>query len=291
MYDAETGNVLRLTSGPDSVSQIWWSPDGKWIIMGELHESNYPFTTSVWAVSAADNEMRQLYSLVDGHPQSILGWLDDRRFIVFGGTSLYDASDLPAHNLDIIDIDSGEITSLFRGSFFTAYLAANPGILTLGVYDTEQEGYQGDGTYLVSVSNPTPRLIGHDLYEAYWDDQLALLVTNKSCEDAPTDPTGRLALDVEGERQCIHSSLPDSYPSPDGQWQVSIQEGTWLSANGNQPVQIMEENAVQVIWRPDSQGFFLVENQILYYVSLPQVIIVVVDEDVRENSIIYQWLE
>jgi hypothetical protein len=85
--------------------------------------------------------------------------------------------------------------------------------------------------------------------------------------------------------------LPDRYPSPNGRWQVSIQDGTWLRANDQQPVQIMQGNAVQVIWRPDSEGFFFVADQTLYYVSLPQATPVVIDAHVRGNSISYQWLD
>ena len=288
LYDAEAGNVLRLTSGPGSVSQIWWSPDGKWIIMGELHESNYPFTTSVWAVSAADNEMRQLYSLEDGYPQGVLGWLDNRKFIVFAGTSLNDPLDLPAHNLTLVDIDTDQITHLYNGSFFNAELAMAPQIIAVRAYTSEQEGFKGDGMYLVSVSDRVLRFVNSDLYHLNWDENLKLFITDRTCED---DPNGLLAFNDKVEWQCVHPSLHNSYASPDGQWQVSIQDGTWLIANGGQPIQIAQGNAVQVIWSPDSQGFFFLENQILYYVSLPDVTVVVIDENVRGNSIHHQWLD
>jgi hypothetical protein len=289
MYDAQTGKVIRLTSGPDSVAQIWWSPDGKWIIMGELHESVYPFTTSVWAVSASNNEMRKLYSLEDGYPQGILGWLDNRRFIVYNGTSLYDASDLPAGNLYLVDINASKGTLLYFGTFYTAELVTELKMIVLGVYNAEpDQGYQGSGTYLVPISNPTPRFVGQDLYQPDWDDELKLFVTEEPCEN---DPKGTLAFDANGEWQCIHPSFPDPSPSPDGQWQVSIQDGTWLKANDQQPVQIIPGNATQVIWRSDSEGFFFVADQTLYYVSLPQATLAVINQNVGGNSIHYQWLD
>lgn len=289
MYDAQTGKVIRLTSGPDSVAQIWWSPDGKWIIMGELHESVYPFTTSVWAVSSSNNEMRKLYSLEDGYPQGILGWVDNRKFIVYNGTSLYDASDLPAGNLYLVDINASKGTPLYLGTFYTAELVTELKMIVLGVYNADpDQGYQGPGTYLVPISNPTPRFVGQDLYQPDWDDELKLFVTDRSCEN---DPTGKLAFNTKAEWQCIHLSLTDNYPSPDGQWQISIQDGTWLKKNGGQAVRIIQGNAVQVIWRPDSQGFFFVENEVLSYVSLPELNLVVVDQNVSGNSIHYQWLE
>jgi hypothetical protein len=289
MYDTQTGNILRLTSGPDSVAQIWWSPDGRWILMGELHESIYPYTTSLWAVSARDNEMRQLYSLENGFPQSILGWLDDKRFIVFDGTGLNNPLDLPANNLRLVDMESNEIMTLFSGSFMAAELDPLHETLSFWAYDLDpREGYEGPGTYLVSTSNPKIRYMGSEQLYPNWDADLGLFVTEEPCEN---DPEGTMAFDYKGEWQCVHPSLTANYLSPDGGWQVSVQDGTWLNTNGKQPVQITEGNAVQVIWRPDSQGFFFVENQILYYVSLPQATMVVIDEDIRGNSISYQWLE
>jgi hypothetical protein len=223
-----------------------------------------------------------------GYPQGILGWLDDRRFIVFGGTSLNDPLELPAYNLDLVDIDANQITSLYSGSFFTAELATDPQVIALRSYTSEQTGFTGEGLYLISVSDPALRFVDPALYQADWNATLKLFTTDKPCED---DPKGVLAFNDKLVWQCIHTYQPASYPSPDGGWQVTVQDGTWLNANGNQSSQISQGSAVQVIWRPDSKGFFFLENQILYYVSLPDVTVVVVDENVRGNSIDYQWLE
>lgn len=297
LYDSQTGNVLRLTNGPDNVSQLWWSPDGEWIIMGELHEREYPFTTSLWAVSARNGEMRQLYSLEDGYPQGILEWLDDRRFIVFSGTSLYDPLDLPAYDLTLVNIDASRITPLYRGSFFTAELAGDRETLAVGVYNAAEPGeeYKGQGLYLVSVSDPTLRFVSHQVNQPDWDDELKLFVTAEACAH---DLKGRLAFDATGILQCIYppafdddSPLPASYPSPDGQWEVSVWDGTWLKATAGDRVRLTSGSATQVIWRPDSQGFFFVENEVLSYASLPEVSLRVVDQNVSGNLIHYQWLE
>jgi hypothetical protein len=55
-------------------------------------------------------------------------------------------------------------------------------------------------------------------------------------------------------------------------------------------VQISQESAIQVIWRPDSQGFFMLEGQILYYVSVPMATRKVVDAHVDGKNIWYMWL-
>ncbi len=297
LYDAQTRNTLRLTSGPDSVSLISWSPDSEWIIMGELHESPYPYTTSLWAVSPANGEIRKLYSLAAlyprfvsseaGYPQAILGWLDDRRFIVYGGTTLVNAFDLPVYGLQLVDLDARKATRLVDDVVVAAELDTDHATVAVSVYDPEKsDAYEGSGIYLVSTSNPKLRYMGSGELYPIWHAELGLFVTEESCEN---DPQGKRAFDYRGEWQCIHLSWPDSFPSPDGQWHISIQDGTWLKTNGNQPIQIIPGNATQAIWRPDSQGFFFVADQILYYVSLPQATLTVIDQNVKD-WFDYQWV-
>lgn len=89
VYDIENGRLRRLTGGPNQVGQIWWSPDGRWIILGEiLRDYPYPYTFSLWAVSVSGNEIRWLYSLTHPFPQGLVGWLDNDRLLVYNGTSL-----------------------------------------------------------------------------------------------------------------------------------------------------------------------------------------------------------
>jgi len=49
-----------------------------------------------------------------------VGWVDNQRLIVFDGTGLFDALDLRAEDLRLVDIRSGEVTTLFAGPFYDA---------------------------------------------------------------------------------------------------------------------------------------------------------------------------
>jgi hypothetical protein len=92
--------------------------------------------------------------------------------------------------------------------------------------------------------------------------------------------------------QCIQLPLrPDRHPSPDGKWQVSLQGGIKLEAEGKPAVSVSTNPATQVIWCPDSTCFFFVANQILYHVSVPDLAIQVVDEHLGKDEIAFQWLK
>jgi hypothetical protein len=291
IYDIENGRTRQLTSGPEYVQQIWWSPDGDWIVMGEA-QWGAPDTSSLWAISVRGDEPRLLYSLERPFPQGIVGWVDNQRLIVFDGTGLSNALDLPAEDLRLIDIKSGEITSLFAGLFYDASI--DPTSQTLAVYAYDDPPNFEMGTYLVPVNDPIPRLVTSDPYPSgqingHWIESVGLFVTGLPCEH---DPEGREAFDSTGAWQCARVPvLPDSYPSPDGQWHVSLMDGVWLESNGKPAIQVSLDQANQAIWCPDSTCFYIVANKTLYHVSLPDLAIARVDDGLKDDWIVYQWLK
>ncbi|HKY56055.1 MAG TPA: hypothetical protein VJM08_17195, partial [Anaerolineales bacterium] len=290
VYDAEDGSVRRLTSGPDDVGTIWWSPDGSQIIMGEILENNYPYISSLWVVSVSGSEIRLLYSLGENsYPQGLLGWLDDRRFIIYNGTNLSNALELPANNLRVVDKDTGKVTTLFNGSFMAAAFDISHETIMFFTNDEESTaGFSGPGIYIVSIANPVPNFVQEARSVPWWDNEIGLFVTDDPCEN---DPTGRKAFDYRGEWQCVHPEIPpESLASPDGAWQVVLQDGFQLKTNDGQPIQVSEATPTQIIWRSDSKGFFFIANQVLYYASLPELDIKVVDEYPGGDTIIYQWV-
>jgi len=284
VYDIQDGSTRQLTSGPDKVAQLWWSPDGRWIIMGEILQGS-DVVSSLWAVSVSTNDIHLLYSLEKPSPQGILGWLDNERFIVYDGSSLYNALDLPARNLRMIDVASDKIQLVFDGDFTTAKLdAGSQTIVLFGKHNGEQ--YQ-QGTYLLSIGAYTVRYLGG--FQSEWNDFAKLFITNIACEG---DPTKIQAFDFRGKMQCVQLPLrPNSYLSPDGKWQISLQDGVKLEAEGKPAISVSANPATQVIWCPDSKCFFFVANQILYHASVPDLAIQAVDEQLGKDEIAFQWLK
>ena len=288
VYDSQDGSTRQLTSGPDKVAQLWWSPDGRWIVMGEILQDSgvvYPSITSLWAVSVSTNDIHLLYSLENPSPQGILGWVDNEKFIVYDGNSLHNALDLPASNLRMIDVASDKIQIVFDGDFMTAELdAASQTIVLFGKHNGDQ--YQ-QGTYLLSIGAYTVRYLGG--FQSEWNDFAKLFVTNVACEG---DSAKTQAFDFSGNMQCVQLPLrPDRYPSPDGKWQISLQDGVKLEAEGKPAISVSTDPATQVIWCPDSKCFFFVANQILYHASVPDLAIQVVDEQLGKDEVAFQWLK
>ena len=288
VYDSKNGNTRQLTSGPDEVAQIKWTPDGKWIIIGEVSEAfrtNFPGTTSLWAVSVSTNEIRLIHTFDDSYPRNFLGWVDNERFIIYDGTSLYNALDLPANNLHLVDIKTNKLHTIFDGFFMTVELDAASKTIVLYGGKRNDELYK-HGTHLISISDDTDQYMGG--YQARRNEALELYVTDGPCEN---DPSKFLAFDLRGEFQCVQLPLrPDDSLSPNGEWKISLQKGVQLVTKEDSVIPISEELVTQIIWCPNSGCFFFVTNRTLYHVSLPDLTIKKVDERLGMEETFFQWL-
>lgn len=150
-----------------------------------------------------------------------------------------------------------------------------------------QEGFVGDGLYLTSTSHPQLRHL-EGVNFLIWDADLTLFVTDVPCED---NPAGRKEFNYKGEWQCVYPKIqPESLSSPDGTWQVVLRDGFWLKTKNQEPIQVIKETPTQIIWRQDSDGLFFIANQILYYTSLPEINIKIVEKYPGGDSILYQWV-
>lgn len=304
VYDTKDGNLRRLTNGPDWVGPIAWSPDGMQIIMQELHNDVEAFfgphsipPTSVWSISVSSNEIKFLYSTGDAYmPQTIAYWLDDKRFYAFEGFT-WNALD-QARNLRFVDMEAGTDRILLDGDFLKD--SYDPVHDTFALYRYESsEGPQG--IYLLSAKNGSIRYLEGPPYNLdldRWDSVTGLFVSTSRCEQ---DPSSLQAFDHLGNFKCVPELTPmsewdeiTSYPAPNEQWNVLVQNGLWLETQGKTPVLVSQETASDVICCPDSSCFYfsaLQQNHRwdLYHVSLPDLTIKMVDEGIESRGT-YQWL-
>ena len=304
VYDAQDGNLRRLTNGPDWVGPIEWSPDGTQIIMQELlNDAEFFFApsskppTSVWSVSVSTSEITLLYSTDGAYTeQNLLQWLDDRRFVAYEGFLVNAES---ARNLRFVDINADTNRILFDGPFVEARF--DPIHETFALYTLVTEKYQ-QGWYLVSMKNNTVRSLDGPPYVSNfveWDSEIGLFVSEDDCQN---DPQSFQAFDYQGNFSCVPKPIPTpdpleaaSYPSPDGKWSVSVNGGLWLETKGSAAVRLSQEIPTDVIWCPDSSCFFFSDFQpnqeawTLYRVSLPDRAITMVDEGIKSKGS-YQWL-
>ena len=302
VYDAQDGSLRRLTSGPDWVGPIEWSPDGTRIIMQELLNDDEFFfdpsskpPSSVWSVSVRDNEIKLLYPTEGAYTQqTIMQWLDDHRFVAYEGF-LVNADQ--ARNLRLVDLQAGTNRILFANVFGSA--SFDPIHETIAVYGFATENSQ-QGTYMISIKNSTIRRLegSESLSFPEWDETTGLFLATENCQN---DPNGFQAFDYQGTAKCVPALTPTpaplepaQYPAPNGRLSLSVKEGLWLETEGKAATQITPQVASDVIWCPDSNCFFFSVPQAdqqwtLYRVSLPDLTIKMVDEGIQSTGS-YQWL-
>ena len=225
VLDSLDDSLRQLTSGPDWVGGIWWSPDSSQILMEEVvipweneqdRQENFYRSevspSSLWSVSVSDNQLRRLYSIEQGccvyegyyhlrPPQ----WLDDKRFLINeGATGNMDLP--PARNLRLVDTGSGEARMIVEFPFWNYTLDKIHGILAVEVAWPE-ENYE-QGIYLVSLKDFGVRHLDEIVGNVDWDEKTGLFVSGNSCED---EPEKLRAFNYLGEFRCV--SRP-SAPTP-----------------------------------------------------------------------------
>jgi WD40 repeat protein len=308
IYDKQNGNLRRLTSDPNWVGGIEWSPDGSRIIMQVLTDqevlNDLEFfyspdskpPESVWSVTVSTNETKFLYAVDNGSfaGETIWFWLDDKRFIAYEGT-LAGASAVT--NLRLVDMQAGTNRILFDGYFRgSRYDPIHETFVLYSMYTQEYE----QGIYLVSLSNGNIQYSDFRWSIRDWDESTGLFVSFEPCED---DPQGLQALDYQGNYHCIPNPNPTptpaplepaNYQAPNGEASVTVNDGVWLETDDEPAVLVSQETAAEVVWCPDSSCFFFSASQqnekwALYHVSLPDLTIEMVDEGI-ESTGTYQWL-
>jgi hypothetical protein len=300
LYDAQNGATRQLASVQGRVSRIWWSPGGTNILLG-VSPGGDIFLESLWVVPVASGNARRLSSAEDYLSEvELLDWLDENRFLFYTGSLQY-IVDAGAYNLRMLDIRTNEETTLFGDGFIQAALDRQAGIvgMIVAVYNSQYE----DGVYLVSAAKPTPQKIApletEGIYHTFWNKGLRLFVTGDPCQNGQQ---GFLAFDSKGNWQCapLPTETPPviDYPSPDGQWRALTKEGLWVESTGKPAVKVQAVTPTQVIWRPDSGGFFFIARQSLYYVSLPDLAVHALDQPDQlanglrwgSDQVEYRWI-
>lgn len=285
IYDTANGSDRQLTNGPGYIGKIFWSPDGKWILFDSIPSAKdglYPIEETFWAISLDGSQVQKLYMAEFlGPGQGIAGWLDDERFLAHDGVWAVDYRE----NLRLVDLGTGQVRTLFPGDFLDVTFDPNSGVIYLYLGGDEWSWFR------LTIDDPTliripPEVLSYNVIR--WDADLRLFVaSHEQCENGEE---GTWVINSEGEASCLPRQ-PEINLSPDGRWRVVIEEGIWVQTAGGEPVgQIGEEETAQVIWRPDSQGFFLAANQTLYFVSLPDLSVTLVDDQLQVNRIRFQWL-
>jgi WD40 repeat protein len=267
-YDRETGEINRLTDGPNQAAHLFWSPDSQWIV----HEEVESFGTgagwnvkAVWAAAPDGSGSRKLYDAEYSGDEVFVDWVSPDTFLVYSWTAI------GLQNIRLVNLDSGEAQRI-GPEFPVQALAFDPESQTqlyvVDEYTAQQNNLQG-GLYLAAPSSTPQPIAPGNWYDARWLPHAQLFfakgedgVISVALDGTTTDYFGEDALPID---------------APDGAWLLAWGDGNFTSpiglrlytTDGELKRGLTTDSVSLVTWSPDSDGAFYTSEGMLYYVSLP----------------------
>jgi len=262
VYDAKSEKIQRLSSGPQEVEWIDWSPDGKWILDGSVYFVGEGMTYDVYATSSDGKTTRKL--LTDYQMGSGVTWINGNEFLT------YQSENGPGnYGLERVNVDTGRIDKIWDASFST--FLPDP---------------QGD--WLVVLTQP-----GDKMNLVNLNTLLQTVVTLPGPVHAYRTISNLMAMDPGADRHFIlrqdiglnwyylstSGALSDTginadmvSIAPDQQHWITMKDDLELFSNTSTrlatfalPPGMQAGDFQGIIWRPDSSGIFLVSTSSQLY--------------------------
>jgi len=122
LADLQTQKITRLSSGPEEVQWLQWSPDGQWILQGGTWAVGEGMSYDIYASSVDGVTVKMLSNSTSG----IAAWLNATTYLE------YDSANGPgAHDLRSVDVRSGSVQTLWKASFAAYALDQADGLLAV----------------------------------------------------------------------------------------------------------------------------------------------------------------
>jgi WD40 repeat protein len=265
LYTLSSGELRRLTSGPNQTATPTWSPDGQWIV----HQEVVNFGTgdggklgAVWAAAADGSKVVRLYEPAQSVEEAFLAWTGPDSLVVY--SMILDGS----HDARVVHPDTGATETLVGGYFDEIAIDPSSGVLAFTVSDfvasfTDREA----GFYLQPVSGEEPqRVEPGDWQRLTWSPETSSFYAS--------GPDGLLSVSPQGESR-LQNDCGFVAASADGQHLAVWGIGYWGTVPGvrlysptlesegmptSEPIDVL-------LWRLDSQGLFYVADGALYYLT------------------------
>jgi hypothetical protein len=266
-YDRETGQINRLTDGPNQAARLFWSPDSQWIV----HEEVESFGTgagwnvkAVWAAAPDGNNTRKLYDTTSSGDEVFVDWIAPDQFLVYSWTPV------GWRNVRIVDLNTGEAQSI-GPKFEVQTLAYDPKTQTQLYYVddfTAQQNGSSGGLYLATAGQ-AKLIASGDWYDTRWLPHVQLFFAKGRDGVISVTPDGVVKKYADEE------ALP--IDAPDGAWLLAWGDGNYTSPiglrlytpDGELKRTITSDSVMFATWSPDSAGVFYQSNGQLYFVAIP----------------------
>ncbi len=267
-YDRDTGQINRLTDGPNQAARLFWSPDSHWIV----HEEVESFGTgagwnvkAVWAAAPDGSGNRKLYDTEHSGDEVFVDWVSPKTFLVYSWTPI------GLQNIRLVDLDTGEAQRV-GPEFPVQALAFDPESQTqlyvADDYTAKQNNSQG-GLYLASPTKQPQLIAPGNWYTVSWLPHAQLFFAKGE------DGVISVALDGTTTEYFGEGALP--IDAPDGAWLLAWGDGNFTSpiglrlytTDGELKRAITTDAVTLALWSPDSGGVFYISDGMLYYAAIP----------------------
>jgi hypothetical protein len=171
LYDAVTGDITRLTSGPSQAVEPAWSPDGRYVIHfgvswvpplgGAIGAANR--LDGAWSVRVSDREVIPLAKPKGTTHPNFAGWLDETHFLT------YDSDETCfSQKLRGVDVTGGKPVPVMDFSFYYQVALSPEGTLIFSGAPGCANS-PGEGIFLFSPGQDAPLRINEKrAYEVEW---------------------------------------------------------------------------------------------------------------------------
>jgi WD40-like Beta Propeller Repeat len=264
LYDFTSGAITRLSSGPQEVEWISWSPDGKWILDGSSYSSGEGMRYDIYATSMDGTIVKQLNQST---PSSINSgdWLNDHTYFVSDG---YNGPG--SFNLQLVDLNTGKISTLWPGSYGSyAFVPGGNWVALFANTPSWPWPYNSDyqsGIFLVNTSTlKQTRVNSAGLSGCCLPTDILALGTSQTHLFLTRDGSSQAIKVVasDGSLTPANVQAANYSVSPDRlKWiafgaaiQIFSQDGTLLRTV-DLPAGLDPKSIFWIVWRPDSSGLF-----------------------------------
>ena len=241
-YEVPTGALRRLTSGPEQIVRISWSPDGTWIAHGSATWLGVgTFVTN----HAVTRDGSKTVDFPFGG-QYDLGWLTPTKYLVGD-----DNAALGTRHLSILDIEAGSSTPIWQAQYYAVAFADSGSSLLVTSIGAES-GHPPEGLYVIDTPSSAFTWLeeGVDWRIASWgNEDYQFLISNKEAGVSGLAADGSATKLLDGAWTMVVS--PDKaavalFTNPD-------MPGLHLLDSSSMELRTLStQDAASVTWSPDS---------------------------------------
>ena len=262
-YDTATGSIQRLSSGPEEVQWIDWSPDGSWILDASAAWAGAGMSENLYATSRDGKNTQRLTGNtgITGKP---VPWLAAHSFLDFQTTN-----GPGTHALRLVNAGSGDVAAVWDDPYEA--LAVDVERQWAALYGEPAAGGL-PGLRLIDLNNlqrvPVKTPDASHLYGSQYDDIQDLGLSDEKLFVIRDETDSNLYyLSTTGSLTPLGIQAASFSLSPDGKYLIALGENLQVYTTAGIPIReirlpagIAPVTPHELLWRPDSSGAFILHQ-------------------------------